>query len=281
MCCGKFDLTDAELQALTKPEKRARIGRRPLLKGLGAAGLLATFGYLGLRAPQTAAEVELFQDEGLRKLRKCFGKYVDCHRGGGSASYCDLVAECCLEEEFPPDIRSGDLVNPFCRNGKPDIRLSPLINAPDIRAALDPLHQLMTSRQPLPIDQSGPVLLRGLDALFEVRHRAGQETRNQQAAEGLGVEINAEAKQTCGSQFSHSMFVSWRVYGGRPPVQINIEITDPSGKKQRMTGAASEGMTRFDLGFPGGGSASVLVTAQDAGNSTASGQSSVQLGKCQ
>jgi hypothetical protein len=155
------------------------------------------------------------------------------------------------------------------------------MTTPDIKGALEPLDQLMTSGQPLPISQSGPVLLRGLDALFEVHHRVGQEIRNQQASGGLGIEMAAEAKQTCGSQFSHSLFVSWRVYGGRPPVQISIEITDPSGKTQKLTGATPEGIAKFELSFPGGGSASVLVTAKDAGNSTASGQSSVQLGKCQ
>jgi len=156
-----------------------------------------------------------------------------------------------------------------------------MMTTPDIKGVLEPLDQLMTSGEAVPIGQSGPVLLSGLDALFEVRRRVGQEIRNQQASGGLGIEMAAEAEQTCGSQFSHSLFVSWRVYGGRPPVQISIEITDPSGKTQKLTGATPEGIAKFELSFPGGGSASVLVTAKDAGNSTASGQSSVQLGKCQ
>lgn len=83
-----------------------------------------------------------------------------------------------------------------------------------------------------------------------------------------------------GPQFSHSLFVSWRIYGGMPPTQASMEIIDPSGSTQNLSGATPEGTVKFELSYPGGGSVSIKVTAQDASNSSSSAQSSVQLGAC-
>jgi hypothetical protein len=158
--------------------------------------------------------------------------------------------------------------------------LPPLLSTPEIEDLFQPLEQLLLSGRSLPIREGGPVVLGAVDALFEVRHRLGRQIRDQQASGPLGVEVDTEASQICGPQFSHGLFVSWRIYGGRPPVQARIEITDPGGNTQHLTGTTPEGMVKFELSFPGGGSASVRVTAQDASNSSSSAQSSVQLGAC-
>ncbi len=279
MCCGEFEPWEDELKTLAKPEQRKhRIGRRPFLKGLGAMGLLAA---LGMDLPGLLTWRAIGQQVVSFKKAACFQSYSECILKERSTELnCEIAWDCCLQEIDPPNILEGDLINPFCND--PDIRrlFARLLDAPDIRAVLEPLEQQLRRGQCLPLRESGPLLMGGLDALSEVRHRLGRQIRDQQASGPLGVEVVAEASQACGSPFSHSVFVSWRIYGGRPPVQARIEITDPAGNIQHMTGTTPEGMVKFELSFPGGGSASVLVTAQDASNSSSSAQSSVSLGAC-
>jgi hypothetical protein len=97
----------------------------------------------------------------------------------------------------------------------------------------------------------------------------------------LNVSSSATARQVCSSNFSHELMVTWKVTGGRPPIQVTIEITGPDGKVETIKDLPLEGERKFQLNYPGGGSVKIKVVAKDASNSSSSAQSSVQLGKCQ
>jgi hypothetical protein len=95
-----------------------------------------------------------------------------------------------------------------------------------------------------------------------------------------GVTINATAKQTCNSDFSHELTVSWKVTGARPPVSVTIQITGPEDKVETITDLPTEDTRTFQLRQPGGGEAQIVVIAKGASNSSSSAQASVQLGPC-
>jgi hypothetical protein len=97
----------------------------------------------------------------------------------------------------------------------------------------------------------------------------------------LIINVSASGKQVCGSSFSHELTVNWKVSGGKPPVQVRIEITGPDGETASIPFLPLEGTRTYQLEYPGGGSVKIKVTAKDASNSSSSAQSSVQLGKCQ
>lgn len=94
------------------------------------------------------------------------------------------------------------------------------------------------------------------------------------------VTINATAKQTCNSDFSHELRVSWKLTGAQPPASVTIKITGPEDKVETITDPPTEDTRTFQLHHPGGGEAQIAVVAKDASNASASAQSSVQLGKC-
>jgi hypothetical protein len=96
----------------------------------------------------------------------------------------------------------------------------------------------------------------------------------------LSVSANATANQICGPQFSHELTVSWQISGVQASTEIKIEITGPDGKVETLGTQTLEGTRTFALAYPGGGSVSIKVTAQEGGSSS-SAQSSVQLGACQ
>lgn len=98
--------------------------------------------------------------------------------------------------------------------------------------------------------------------------------------EPLSVSTNATAKQVCGRQFSHELTVSWKLSGVAASTTVKLEITGPDGKVQTLGTPLLEDSRTFTLAYPGGGSATIKVTAQDTGGSSSSAQSSVQLGKC-
>jgi len=97
----------------------------------------------------------------------------------------------------------------------------------------------------------------------------------------LRIQVSAKATQVCGPSFSHELEVSWKISGGKPPYQVTIEITDPSGLTQTFSAEALEGTKKFQLNFPGGGMVKIKATVRDSGGSSASAQASASLTPCQ
>ncbi len=115
------------------------------------------------------------------------------------------------------------------------------------------------------------------DTILVARYRVPE----QPSTGPLTVNVSASGKQVCGSTFSHELAVTWKVSGGKPPVQVGIEIIGPDGETASIPFLPLEGTRKYQLQYPGGGSVKIKVVAKDASNSSASAHSSVQLGKCQ
>jgi hypothetical protein len=97
----------------------------------------------------------------------------------------------------------------------------------------------------------------------------------------IGIQVSASARAICGSAFSHELEISWRISSSSKSIEVTIEITDPTGRTITLTQPELENTIIFPLDAPGGGTASIRITARDAASgSTASAQASASLTPC-
>lgn len=97
----------------------------------------------------------------------------------------------------------------------------------------------------------------------------------------LSISVSTSATQVCGAEYSHELKVAWKVSGGKPPIDVTIEITRPDGSVESVGVSELEGERTFQMNYPAGGTVGVKVQAQDAGGSSASASASASLSPCQ
>jgi hypothetical protein len=97
---------------------------------------------------------------------------------------------------------------------------------------------------------------------------------------GLGIQLRLSASAVGLPDVSHTITVEWGISGGTNPLQIKVELTDPSGQVQAFeSDTAREGKYTFEVNTPQGGSASVQINVKDAASATASASGSASLSR--
>lgn len=97
---------------------------------------------------------------------------------------------------------------------------------------------------------------------------------------GLGIQLRVSATALGLPSLSHEVTVEWGISGGTRPLEVHVQLTDPSGRTHTFdSDTALEGTYKFEVNAPQGGSASVRINVKDAKGASASASGNASLSR--